>query len=122
MGRFYDGDINGKFWFGVQASDAANRFGVNYTDPGYIDYYFPESALGAVKKELSMIAHTLGNNMQKLDEFFAANPTYSDDTLEKAGLLEIWDEHKVDYVDYGLGCQIRDCIKEYGDCSFTAEY
>jgi len=28
MGRYYDGDISGKFWFGVQSSDAADRFGV----------------------------------------------------------------------------------------------
>ena len=26
MGRYYDGDISGKFWFGVQSSDAANRW------------------------------------------------------------------------------------------------
>lgn len=28
MGRFYTGDISGKFWFGVQASDDADHFGV----------------------------------------------------------------------------------------------
>ena len=28
MGRYYEGDINGKFMFGVQASNAADRFGV----------------------------------------------------------------------------------------------
>ena len=28
MGRFYYGDIKGKFWFGVQESEDASHFGV----------------------------------------------------------------------------------------------
>jgi len=30
MGRFYDGNIKGKFWFGIQNSDDASYFGVEY--------------------------------------------------------------------------------------------
>jgi len=30
MGRYYFGQISGKFWFGIQSSDDANHFGVNY--------------------------------------------------------------------------------------------
>lgn len=30
MGRFYSGDIQGKFWFGVQDSDDADFFGVEH--------------------------------------------------------------------------------------------
>ena len=37
MGRYYDGDINGKFMFAVQSSSAADRFGSeghnNYLEP-----------------------------------------------------------------------------------------
>ena len=29
MSRWYSGDIEGKFWFGIQSSHAADRFGVN---------------------------------------------------------------------------------------------
>jgi hypothetical protein len=29
MGRFYNGDINGKFWYGIQASNDALHFGAN---------------------------------------------------------------------------------------------
>ena len=29
MGRYYNGDIEGKFWFGVQSSDDADFFGVD---------------------------------------------------------------------------------------------
>jgi hypothetical protein len=28
MGRYYSGSIRGKFWFGLQSSSAADRFGV----------------------------------------------------------------------------------------------
>ena len=28
MGRYYSGDIEGKFWFGIQESNDADNFGV----------------------------------------------------------------------------------------------
>jgi hypothetical protein len=28
MGRYYSGDIDGKFWFALQSSDCADRFAV----------------------------------------------------------------------------------------------
>ena len=30
MGRYYSGDISGKFWFGVQSSGDASEFGIKY--------------------------------------------------------------------------------------------
>lgn len=40
MGRYYSGDIEGKCWFGIQDSDAADRFGVTGTTPEYLEYHF----------------------------------------------------------------------------------
>ena len=37
MGRYYEGDIDGKFWFGVQSSSDADYFGVDN-----INYYHPD--------------------------------------------------------------------------------
>ena len=37
MGRYYSGDINGKFWFALQSSNAASRFGGYENEPNYID-------------------------------------------------------------------------------------
>jgi hypothetical protein len=45
MGRYYSGDIEGKFWFALQDSDAADRFGVEGDQPNYITYYFDEDNL-----------------------------------------------------------------------------
>jgi hypothetical protein len=52
MGRYYDGDINGKFMFGVQSSDAADRFGVIGEKPNLLDYYFDEDNLDSLKEGL----------------------------------------------------------------------
>lgn len=37
MGRYYDGSITGKFWFGIQNSDDASYFGVEYKQ--FYHYY-----------------------------------------------------------------------------------
>jgi hypothetical protein len=41
MGRYYTGDIEGKFMFGVQSSDDANFFGVE-GESRSLDYYYSE--------------------------------------------------------------------------------
>ena len=122
MGRYYEGDIEGKFWFGVQSSVAADRFGVHYTEPNYVDYYFDKEDLPKVEKELTNIENTVGkNNIKKLNNFFDTTCGYNDKILKEHNVYEIWEKYKVDYADYLLGIKIRDCIKEQGYCSFTAE-
>ena len=39
MGRYYSGDIEGKFWFAIQSSDDADYFGVEGVS-NYLGYYF----------------------------------------------------------------------------------
>ena len=41
MGRYYHGDIDGKFWFGVQSSTDAEFFGVE-GNANFLHYYFDE--------------------------------------------------------------------------------
>ena len=81
MGRYYSGDIDGKFWFGVQSSDAADRFGVQGYQPNYLEYYFSEENLQDVDDEINRIENELGDKLQKLNEFFANKVSYSDDEL-----------------------------------------
>ena len=50
MGRYYNGDIKGKFWFGVQSSDDADFFGQQGQEPNHINYYFDEDDLSDVNK------------------------------------------------------------------------
>ena len=66
MGRYYSGDIDGKFWFALQSSDAADRFGVTGTQPNYLYYYFDESDLEAVEEEIkSSLIRINGRSSQK---------------------------------------------------------
>ena len=39
MGRYYDGDIEGKFWFATQDSNDGEFFGATEQDSNYIEYY-----------------------------------------------------------------------------------
>ena len=118
MGRYYDGDISGKFWFGVQLSNAADRFGQRGYEPNYIEYYYDEDHLDEVEAEIKRIEHELGDKLAALDSFFSSRHSYSDKELSEIGI----DAHDIsEYADLGLGRKIRDCIKERGVCSFTAE-
>jgi hypothetical protein len=118
MGRYYSGDISGKFWFAVQSSDAADRFGSTGHQPNYIEYYFDEGDLEYVQAELKRIEDKLGDKLQVIDKFFEENNGYSDEKLEKAGIAR----HELrEFADYGLGKKIEQCIIDNGYCEFTAE-
>ena len=89
MGRYYDGDIEGKFWFAVQSSNDANHFGVRgtyfehgkdgekkYGEAEYYDgleYYFGEEHLSGVVTKLNQIVDMLGSYKTELDKFFKEN-------------------------------------------------
>lgn len=123
MGRYYSGDIEGKFWFAVQNSDAANRFGKEGQVPNYLDYWFEEEDLEEVQKELKAIHEKFGITFAKLDKFFKENNSYNDTELEKYLGLSVQEVREVlsEYADYELGKKIEKCIIENGHCSFTAE-
>ena len=39
MGRYYEGDIEGKFWFAIQSSDDGEFFGAEEDEGNWINYY-----------------------------------------------------------------------------------
>jgi len=119
MGRYYSGSIEGKFWFAVQSSDAADRFGVTGQQPSTLNYYFEEGNLQDVEDEIKVIEELLGDKKRILDEFFNTNNGYTDEMIEGLGITP---QELKEYADLGLGIKIRDCIKEEGSCSFEAEY
>ena len=122
MGRYYSGDIDGKFWVAVQSSDAADRFGASGSEPNYINYYFDEDNLEDVEAEIQDIENSLGEWKEKLDNFFDKVNEYNDQIVKENGLdIETFNNHLSDYADLDLGIKIRDCIKEHGQCNFEAE-
>ena len=81
MGRWYSGDIEGKFWFAVQDSNAADRFGVTGHQPEELYYSFDIESLPEIYQELSNIAKSLGSNLILLHKFFEENDSYSDEKV-----------------------------------------
>lgn len=123
MGRYYWGDIEGKFWFAVQPSNAADQFGCEgiYNEvEGTLEYHFKKEHALAVRERLRYLKKSLGDYIEKFENFFKANRWYNDDMLkdqidDKAiNLLPL-------YADYLLGLKIKKAIKKFGECYFEAE-
>ena len=124
MGRYYQGDIEGKFWFGVQSSDDASFFGSEPHEPNYINYHFDrDEHLDLVKKGVKECIKMLGKNKKILDKFFKDNNGYNDDMImnqtnipmRKIPHLLSW------YARLDLGNKILNHLKENKDCFFEAE-
>jgi hypothetical protein len=123
MGRYYDGDIEGKFWFAIQDSNAADRFGVEGCEPNYLDYYFDKSNLDDIQNEIAQIKKNLRGYKTKIDKFFGNGRAYTHEQLaEFLGVdLEKCRYLLSEYADLGLGQKILNCVKQNGCCEFRAE-
>ena len=118
MGRYYSGDIDGKFWFGIQSSTVGERFGCIEQERNYIDYYIDEEQKDGIINELKAIEEKLGDELKKFHDFFNKHQGWNDEKLKEAGL----DRDKLeDYADYGFGQKLLKCVEENGECNFTAE-
>ena len=118
MGRYYNGDIEGKFWFGLQPSDAPSRFGGEELEPSYITYHFNKDHLKEVNEEIKNIEENLGDNKKIIDDFFSQTEWYTREDLEAIGITQ---DILREYADLELGIKIRDFIVDNGDCTFDAE-
>ncbi len=116
MGRYYNGDIEGKFWVAVQSSDAADQIGVEGCSPNYLEYYFDEEDIPAVKYGIKKIKDRM--DYDKVHGFFENKGWYNEDDLKKNNITR--DEVR-DYADLALGEKILKCLEENGECNFTAE-
>ena len=116
MGRYYNGDIEGKFWVAVQSSNAADQFGVDGTAPDQLDYNFYEEDIPAVKYGIKKIKDRL--DYDKVHGFFDKVDSYSQDDLDKSNVTR---KEVRDYADLALGEKILKCLEDHGDCHFTAE-
>ena len=123
MGRNYFGDINGRLWFAVQNSDAADRFGVTGVQPEELYYYFDIDSLPGIYQELSNIATSLGSNLILLHKFFKDNTGYTDEKVAEYLKVELDVAKKLlkDYADFELGLEIAEAVRTKGECEFTAE-
>mgnify|MGYP004097430539 FL=1 len=122
MGRYYSGDIEGKFWFGVQPSNDANFFGVKGEAP-HLEYYFAKNDLPKIQSGIDTCLKELGDMKAELDKFFDSREMYNKEILqqlfdvpkEEVNRLLEW------YARLELGNEILKCVKENNQCSFSAE-
>jgi hypothetical protein len=140
MGRHYDGDIEGKFWFAVQSSDDGEYFGAiditeentdsDYHD-GFVDYVIYFSDIDRVKAGIDLCKRQLRGNYLILNEFFLSNKGYNDEMIIKhyqktrgihinEGFLR---EQLTIFARLDFGTQILLYFNENPgeDCHFTAE-
>jgi hypothetical protein len=118
MGRYYYGDIEGKFWFAVQSSYAPERFGAvaedvyyyddeegkEVLDDSFVDFYIKDKK--KVEREMKRIEKNLGDHVQKFKDFFdSLELGYNDKMMEEAGLDK---DLLPEYADYILGKKILD--------------
>jgi hypothetical protein len=127
MGRYYSGDIEGKFWFGVQPSDDADFFGGQQSEPAEILYSFSEDDLPSIREGIAQCMAALGDRTAKLDAFFApdgkGSQGYNDQTVAEALQLPETAVREVLawYARLELGRKILACVEEKGACCFEAE-
>ena len=122
MGRYYNGDIEGKFWFGVQTSDDACFFGAEETTIN--TYYIERDDLPEVSKRLEECKKKLGIYKDKLDKFFNDNDSYNDSDLAKEFNIDVkkLSELLEWYARFELGEKIALHLISNEDCEFTADY
>ena len=124
MGRYYNGDIEGKFWFAVQSSTDASFFGADSYEPNYVNYYFEKDEhLEMVENGIKECEDVLGKNLKTLDKFFSDNNGYNDEMIVEQTNIK---KENIDrllkwYARLHLGIKIRDYLKDHDECNFEAE-
>ena len=122
MGRYYSGDIEGKFWFGLQSSTAPERFCAQEQNWQVINYYIDRDDLPKIKEEIEKIEND--PEVKKIIDLYKndENFGFSDENIEKHAITK---KAMEDYADLLLGKQIYDYFdfdpERYG-CEITAEY
>jgi len=121
MGRYYHGDIEGKFWFAVQSSCDGEYFGMEEQEPSYLPYYSDD--LDLAEKGVAECKENLRGYLTIIRKFFNNRSSYTDKSLAEA--LEVSEEKTSHllawYARLTLGEKIVRCIKEEGSCWYEAE-
>ena len=125
MGRYYDGDVEGKWWFGVQSSDTPERFGGYET---HIDYTICND--DTFKSGIKLIKEDLGDKLEWLQQFFDENNGYNDAMLMEFMLKKNprYDKSELsqdleNFADYGFAMQVKQHFEDTDEdyCNVNSE-
>ena len=121
MGRYYHGDIEGKFWFAVQSSCDGEYFGMEEQEPSFLPYYSDD--LDLAEEGVEECKAKLRGYLTIMRKFFNSRSSYTDKSLAEA--LEVSEDKTAHllkwYARLTLGEKIVKCIKEEGSCWYEAE-
>jgi hypothetical protein len=131
MGRYYDGDIEGKFWFGCQSSQDGEFFGAQAYDRDFIEYHVPHEKIKEVIEGIWKCKKALGDDIYLATDK-AINNSFSGDsyygTMEANAVWSNMTEAEKSYTStwlarLDLGSKILGFMLENpGEvCNFTAE-
>ena len=125
MGRYYNGDIEGKFLFGIQKSNDADFFG-SKGQPEDIIYNFGEIQLDEINAGIKKCYEKLGQAKERLDSYFDDNDMFNEETIDKYFQKKYNETINVSktlkwYARLKLGEQIKNCVEDKGYCYFRAE-
>jgi len=118
MGRYYSGDIEGKFMFAVQPSSAGERFGAQDVT-NYVEYYVDREEYDNIVNEIDNIEKT--GAIKRVQDMFATSNFYNDEIMEENGVSK---EDIAEYADWRLGMQMKEYFDNNPDAygiSFNAE-
>ena len=122
MGRWYSGDIEGKFWFGIQASDDGEFFGME-PNTSFIDYYVDDGDMDIIEEGLKKCKTHLRGHLTKMNKFFSGKHSYSNKQLSE--VLNVNEEATHDllvwYARLELGKKIHKQVLRDGTCYMSAE-
>ena len=119
MGRYYNGDVNGKFMFAIQGSDAHERFGAVEEQSNYINYVVYRDSYAEICAELDSIKHN--SSIKKVEKMFNEEGGYNDEIKKK---FDVSEKDLSEYADYEIGMQLKEFFDENPDvdeCRFDAE-
>ncbi len=118
MGRYYNGDVNGKFMFAVQGSDAHERFGAIGGESNYIKYVVYRDSYAEICAELDSIDKS---SIDKVNLMFNERSSYNDEIKKEFNVSE---KDLSEYADYEIGMQLKEFFDDNPDCNecrFDAE-
>ena len=123
MGRYYYGDIEGKFWFAVQPSTDPAFFGMEEIEHNFINYYINDTNIGLIEDSLKECRKNLKGMIRKIEAYWKEMDGYNDKQMAKD--LNLSDDklkHLIFwYARYHLGKKIYKQVKKHGECCIEAE-
>jgi len=118
MGRYYSGDIEGKFMVG-QKVDCLVRFGGYFTVPTFVDYTFLKEDLEILEEEIMHSVRALGPKKKIIADYQIENDgRWNFEELAKKGVSHA---DVLAFFDLDMAFKVRDCVQKTGKCEFRAE-